>query len=357
MVPDRFRAYRRHEPVHWHAPSRALLVTRYDDVGGLLLDSRLTSQTLEGRLDELAGMACEQRAALSEFFSCWLSLTDGARHRELRSLITPLLAPSRLTPWGALFENEARKWVERMDRSRVEDTFARPYAAAVVGSVLGLAPDETRPALRAVGRLMRVLDAADVGAHDAREATDALRTMTTLAERVSVRSPAEGQPTPLLHGSGLPAGLHVAIFVQLVAGGYDPLARCLTTYLSAAHPAAAQVGDTLLDEVFRLCGPFELLPRVATESLDVGGCPVAAGTRVLLAIGSANRDEARFPDAGELRPGRPARHVAFGHGRHRCPASGLARLAVGAALSALAAEIERSAAARSNIESPSKEGM
>jgi cytochrome P450 len=354
MVPDRFRAYRRHEPVHWHAPSRALLVTRYDDVGGLLLDSRLTSQTLEHRLDELAGLTREQRAELSEFFSGWLSLTDGARHRQLRSLVTPLLTPSRLMPWGAFFDDEARNWAERMDRSRGEDTFARPYAAAVVGSVLGLAPDETRPALRAVGRLMRVLDTADAGA---REATDALRTLTTLAERVRVRPPAEGQPTPLLHRSGLPAGLHAAIFVQLVAGGYDPLARCLTTCLSAADPAVAQLGDTLLDEVFRLYGPFELLPRVATESLDVGGCPVAAGTRVLLAIGSANRDEARFPDAGELRPGRFARHVAFGHGRHRCPASGLARLAVGAALSALAAESERSGAARWNVESPGKEGM
>ena len=357
MVPDRFSAYRRHEPVHWHAPSRAFLVTRYDDVGGLLLDSRLTSQTLDDRLDELAGLDREQRAALSEFFSGWLSLTDGARHRELRSRITPLLTPSRLTPWAAFFDDEARKWVERMDRARVEDTFARPYAAAVVGSVLGLAPDETRPALRAVGRLVRVLGPADVGAREAREAADALRTMTTLAERVRVRSPSEGQPSSLLHGSGLPAGLHVAFFVQLVAGGYDPLARCLTTYLSTAHPAAAQASDTLLDEVFRLCGPFDLLPRVAAEPLEVGGCQVAAGSRVLLAIASANRDEARFPDAGQLRPGRSARHASFGHGRHRCPASGLARLAVAAALSALAAESERSGAARSNLESPSKEGI
>jgi cytochrome P450 len=327
MAADLFGAYRRHQPVHWHASSRAWLVTSYDDVVSLLLDPRLTSRTLEGRLDELPGLAGEECTALADLFADWLSLTDGTRHRELRRHIAPLLAPSRLAPWGARFEQQARRWVERMDTARVADTFARPYAASVVGSVLGLTSGETVHALRATGRLMRLLGEADVGARYAREASDALRTMATLATRVSARPPTEGRPTPLLYGSGLPAGLHVAAFVQLVAGGYDPLARCLTTYLSSVHAAAVPADEAPLDEVFRLHGPFELLPRIATESLEVGGCPVPAGSRVLLAIGSANRDEARFPVAS----GRSAGHVAFGLGRHRCPASGLARLAVEAA--------------------------
>ena len=55
----------------------------------------------------------------------------------------------------------------------------------------------------------------------------------------------------------------------------------------------------------------------------------AAGDRLLLLFGSANRDETVFEDADRFHlDRRDGRHVAFGIGPHRCVGSHLARLEV-----------------------------
>ena len=338
MVPDRFKAYREREPVHWHAPSQAWLITRYDDVRRLLSDERLTSQTLQGRIGELRGLGPGERGELSAFFDGWLSLTDGDRHRELRRLIAPILAPSRVEPWAPYFEEMAKERTRGLDSQRFELSFARPYAAAVVGAVLGLQAGETGPALRAAAKLVQVLDSGLVTPEQARAASTALAEVGTMTRRVITRQPQADGPAPLLYGSVMPAVLQAAIFVQFVAGGYDPLARCVAACAPTGRPGGATaLDDGMLDEIIRLYGPFELLPRVARSPIEVCGQTMPAGSRVLLAIGSANRDDARFPLPLELRPTRRTAHLAFGEGRHRCPASALARAAVCAAWNAVSA--------------------
>ena len=69
------------------------------------------------------------------------------------------------------------------------------------------------------------------------------------------------------------------------------------------------------------------------QETELAGCPVHAGDQVMLMIGSANTDEAEFPDADEVRFDREVnRHIAFGGGIHRCLGSNLARLELRVAL-------------------------
>jgi hypothetical protein len=175
----------------------------------------------------------------------------------------------------------------------------------------------------------------------ARAAATAFAEVTALTREVAAR------PASLLCDAGVPADLQTALFVQFAAGGYDPLARCVTACASVmrtgpvvADPVATDpppAGDLsaadegTLEEIIRLYGPFELLPRVVRSPVELRGQSVPAGSRVLLAIGSANRDDARFPAPLEIRPDRGVVHLAFGDGRHRCPASALARAALRAA--------------------------
>ena len=73
--------------------------------------------------------------------------------------------------------------------------------------------------------------------------------------------------------------------------------------------------------------------RVAMEDTEIGGCPVLQGDHVLAMLGSANTDEAEFPDGDVVRFDREAnRHIAFGVGVHRCLGSHLARTELRVAL-------------------------
>ena len=336
MITDRLKIYREREPVHWHKPSGAWLVTRFDDVARLLADRRLTSRTLQAHVENFPGLDQRERTDLANFFGNWLSLTDGARHSDLRGFVAPILAPSRIAPWAAHFEEMANEQASRADLGRVELSFARPYAAAVIGAVLGLTADETARALTATAKLVGVLGPGDVDEHRAHAARKALDDVSELVAR-AIGGPARTVgPDSLLRGTDLPDELQVALFVQFVGGGYDPLARCITAYaLSEQSAQQRRFSDDLVDEVIRLYGPFELLPRIALQPIEIGSHRLQEGSRVLLAIGSANRDESQFPDSSMMRPSRPVRHLAFGGGPHRCPATSLARPAVRAAVRAL----------------------
>jgi cytochrome P450 len=93
----------------------------------------------------------------------------------------------------------------------------------------------------------------------------------------------------------------------------------------------------LVEEVLRLDSPVQLLARNCRADTVLDGMPVKAGERVLFSIASANRDEAVWPDADTLRPGRERgrAHLAFGAGPHICPAAALARMEAFHALNTL----------------------
>ena len=72
---------------------------------------------------------------------------------------------------------------------------------------------------------------------------------------------------------------------------------------------------------------LDLAGRTLTEGVEMGGCPMAAGERVMLNWLAANRDPAAFTDPDELDVTRDnaGKHLAFGAGLHRCLGSHLAR--------------------------------
>jgi hypothetical protein len=87
--------------------------------------------------------------------------------------------------------------------------------------------------------------------------------------------------------------------------------------------------DNAVEEVLRFESPIEGLFRTATGPYSVGGRRLPADAKVRVVFASANRDQARFPDADVFRIDRPAaelrKHIAFGHGSHACIGSALAR--------------------------------
>jgi cytochrome P450 len=92
-----------------------------------------------------------------------------------------------------------------------------------------------------------------------------------------------------------------------------------------------------VEELLRYDGAVErALTRWATTDVELDGQTIRRGDAVILLLGSANRDEERFADAGALDVRREdVKHVAFGRGSHYCLGAPLARLEAEVALTTL----------------------
>jgi cytochrome P450 len=95
-----------------------------------------------------------------------------------------------------------------------------------------------------------------------------------------------------------------------------------------------------MDEFIRLTSPVGTFGRTATKDTEVGGCPIKKGERLLIRFDSANRDDAKFPNADQLQFDPPRAGTAgFGLGIHRCIGMHLARVQIAIAMEELLARI------------------
>ncbi len=116
--------------------------------------------------------------------------------------------------------------------------------------------------------------------------------------------------------------------------GLDTVAAALgyALYHFATHPDDREriVADPALipsaiEEILRVYA-FTIPARKVKKDIEVGGCPIAAGSMVQLPIRAATRDEHAFEGGADIRIDRkPNNHIAFGAGPHRCLGSHLAR--------------------------------
>jgi cytochrome P450 len=122
----------------------------------------------------------------------------------------------------------------------------------------------------------------------------------------------------------------------LLVGGNETTTNLIgnTVLALLRHPAVlAKVRADLslipacIEETLRFEAPVQFVARRAAQEVKLAGTKVPAGARVVVLLGSANRDPSRFADADRFDLTRkPRGHLAFGAGIHACPGAGLARL-------------------------------
>jgi cytochrome P450 len=84
---------------------------------------------------------------------------------------------------------------------------------------------------------------------------------------------------------------------------------------------------TAVEEMVRWTSPSPSKRRTATQTVQLGGCAIEPGQKVVVWEGSANRDPLVFSDAATFDITRkPNPHLGFGQGVHYCLGANLARL-------------------------------
>ena len=86
--------------------------------------------------------------------------------------------------------------------------------------------------------------------------------------------------------------------------------------------------DNAVEECLRYAPSVPAWRRVLREPVRLGGVDLPAGAKLLVALGSANRDGDHFQDGErfDIRRENARDHVAFGYGRHHCLGADLSRI-------------------------------
>jgi cytochrome P450 len=282
---------------------------------------------------------------------------DPPAHTAVRKPMLRLMTPRVAEQLRETFDVVARKMVEtlvvRGEFDAVTD-LAEIYPVRVFADAVGL-PREGREHLLAYAAMVfnafgprnDLFEAAFVSADSVTDWITAACQRHALApdglgaqiwEGVDRGEITEDQ-APLLVRSLLAAGLDTTVY------GIGNALYCLATNPDQysqlrSDPALARAA---FEEALRCESPIQTFFRTTTRPVDVAGTTIPAGAKVLLFLGSANRDERRWgPDADRyVITRRPVGHVAFGHGLHVCIGQFISRLEGELVLGALAERADR----------------
>ncbi|MDL5199800.1 cytochrome P450 [Streptomyces sp. ALI-76-A] len=210
---------------------------------------------------------------------------------------------------------------------------AIPIPSLVICELLGVPDTERARFQRDSAMLLSLRATAEEGAAALRSLTELIRELVTyrrshhrddLLGDLAARTELSDEQ---LAGAG----------VLLLTAGHDSVAGMLGlgVYALLTHPrqlAALRAGaagiENTVEELLRYLTVFHFgLPRTARENLELGGRQIRAGEAVTLVLSTANRDPHYFEDPDQLDIARAAsRHLALGHGIHKCLGQHLARL-------------------------------
>jgi hypothetical protein len=355
-----YAALRRRAPVYALEQAGYSLVSRYDDCREVALaperfSSKLVAIVLAqaGRAPELMSFGGDAPRPVDV-----LAITDDPDHARQRKLSNKAFSQARvidLEPSVRTLADSLLDPILEAGRTDWMAAFANEMPTRLICRLIGL-PEDDREQLRQWANdgsalLSGVLDHEQLVAYG--------RSAMNLSRYLAARfARAREAPANDVLGDFVRVTRHdadsltddevVSILLQLVSAGTESTTALLGSAvkllatndeLQALLRARPAFIGRFVEEAVRLQSPFQGHFRVANEDTTIAGTEVAAGTRLMLLWGSANRDEHRFerPENVDVHRANLNMHLGFGFGIHHCIGAALARLETRVAIERLLA--------------------
>jgi cytochrome P450 len=331
----------------WH-------LTGYQEVAAFLRDPRLSAhRTPSQLLNPPAQMTDQQRERVAFFlryFRLLMLLQDPPEHTRLRALAAFAFTPRIVERLRSRIEQLVDELLAphlltgEMD---VVTALAVPLPLIVIMEVLGI-PTRDRTQFKAWS------DALFAGGDPTSEQvfTARMELVMYLRDLIAERT---AHPQEDLISAFVQARFEGTAFTEdeviaqcegILIAGHETTTALIANGLLAllsdeatwqhvrAHP---DLTEAAIEELLRYDSPFQFATRTAREDILLDEHTIRTGERVILWLGAANRDPARFFNPDKLDLARQDnRHLAFGGGVHYCLGAALARLEGHIALSQLA---------------------
>lgn len=325
---------RREAPVYRLDPMGFWLVSRYEDVQFVLKSPHLFSS--EGMAGP-QGLNGQVRSIIT---------MDPPDHQKLRSLVGKAFTPKRIAEMEPRVREITRGLVSKLSHSQEIDVvggLALPLPVRVIAELLGVDPRRMHDFKRwsdiMVGQLMRPGASPEEVAYEQAERS-AFEQYFSWAIEERRKKPGDDLISALIQAEEqhqhLTADEVFGFALLLLVAGNETTTNLIGNMVLTLlrHPAALaeltrdpRLIPAAIEETLRYESPVQMLFRIAREDVDLHGQRIPKGAMVWPVLGSANRDEARYPEPDRFDIHRDASgHVAFGHGIHFCIGAPLARL-------------------------------
>ncbi len=347
---------RAEDPLHHNVEHDFWVLTRHADVQQAF--------RTEGVYSNAMGVSLEKSAWGPHMHKVMSFLgMDPPRQQRLRKLVSKGFTPRRVTELAPRIEQLTDRYLtaclEQGSFDWIAD-FASKLPMDVISEMMGV-PEADRDEVR---RLADVVVHRDDGVYDVPEAgvaasMDLVVYYADMVEQRKVR-PTDDLTSALLaaeiDGDRLTDEEIIGFLFLMVVAGNETTTKLLghAVFHLSRHPdelerVFAGPDDALvsawIEETLRYDTSTQLLARHLLTDVELHGAVAPAGSKLLLALGSANRDERVFerPDVFDLdRPKEQlAQSVSFGGGRHFCLGANLARLEATIALRELVTRVGR----------------
>jgi cytochrome P450 len=342
---DQFGWLREHAPVHRHPEPDGpgfWAITRHEDVREVSRNHAVFS-------NEPTIMIRDPDVTVPTGDAKMMLMCDPPHHTRLRRLVsrsfTPKAARALAPRMGQLAREIVDEVIERGACDLVAD-LAGELPSYVIAELIGIPRDDGRKLYQLTETLHSAPESLPEGAQVKAGAEMFAYSAGVVAEKRA--HPADDLASTLLHteldGRRLTDMEFHLFFMLLVDAGGDTtrnlIAGGMLALLERPEELARLRADperllpTAREELLRFTSPVVYMRRTALEDAEIAGQRIAAGEKVVLYYGSANRDTAAFDDPHRLDVARkPNHHVAFGAtGAHFCLGAKIARVEIDAML-------------------------